>query len=78
MFNHPQPDPVSDGPLDAAPVGHMSPGMQHAALLAELDNARVVLGSHDRVIVGWLANLDWSTVATIASLIRRASHHPDA
>ncbi|MFE2421691.1 hypothetical protein [Streptomyces hokutonensis] len=69
-----EPQPISDVPLDSPPIGHMSPSKQHAALLNELDNADVVLGSHDRFIVGWLANLDWSTVATIASLIRRAGN----
>ncbi|MGW6210909.1 hypothetical protein [Streptomyces sp. NPDC055109] len=40
--------------------------------MAELEAAGVELGSYDLRIVDWLAGLDWPTVATIASLIRRA------
>ena len=77
MQDESQRDPISDGPLDEAPLGLTKPSTQHAVLLAELDSAGVQLGSYDRLIVGWLANLDYATVATIASLIRRAARTAD-
>ncbi|MEV0639122.1 hypothetical protein AB0I77_30140 [Streptomyces sp. NPDC050619] len=69
-------DPISDGPLDNAPFGHSPESLQRDALFAELDNAGVELGTYDRLIVDWIARWDYPTVATIASLIRRASRTP--
>ncbi|NLU68474.1 hypothetical protein [Streptomyces sp. HNM0574] len=66
-------DSVPDGPLDAEPRGFTSQEEQHAVLLAELDAAGVHLGTYDARIVQWLAGWDWSTVAVVASLIRRAA-----
>ncbi|WP_217238679.1 hypothetical protein [Streptomyces sp. AC555_RSS877] len=65
-------DPISDGPLDSAPFGFSPEPLQREALFAELDNAGVELGTYDRLIVDWIARWDYPTVATIASLIRRA------
>lgn len=69
------PEPVSDGPIYTAPYGFVEDPGQHAALMAELEAAGVELGTYDLRIVKWLAGWDWSTVAVIASLIRRAAHH---
>ncbi|MBA4864958.1 hypothetical protein H1V43_27125 [Streptomyces sp. PSKA54] len=74
MFNEPQPNPISDGPVEAAPRGFVGLKMQRATLLAEFKAAGVELGEYDRRIVDWLAGWDYPTVATIASLIRRAAH----
>jgi hypothetical protein len=68
------PEPVSDGPISRAPYGFVEDGDQRAALLAELEAAGVELGLYDLRIVNWLAGWDWSTLATVASLIRRAAH----
>lgn len=76
MFNEPQPDPISDGPVETAPRGFVGLKAQRADLLAELKNAGVELGAYDHRIVDWLAGWDYPTVATIASLIRRASRGP--
>ncbi len=67
------PDPVADGPIDAPPHGYAPADAQRAALLAELTAAGVELGAYDHRIVNWLAGWDWSTVAIVASLIRRAT-----
>ncbi|MGY5044811.1 hypothetical protein ACWDE0_03990 [Streptomyces sp. 900105755] len=69
-------DPISDGPLSNAPFGYSPESLQREALYAELDNAGVELGSYDRRIVDWIAGWDYPTVATIASLIRRAGRAP--
>jgi len=69
-------DPISDGPLDNAPFGYSPESLQRAALYAELDNAGVELGTYDRLIVDWIARWDYPTVATIASLLRRAGGTP--
>ncbi|MFF0014565.1 hypothetical protein [Streptomyces sp. NPDC005374] len=66
-------DPISANPLDSAPFGYAPQAAQRAALLAELDSAGVELGTYDRLIVDWIAGWDYPTVATIASLIRRAA-----
>ncbi|MFF2065853.1 hypothetical protein ACFVWZ_29330 [Streptomyces sp. NPDC058200] len=67
-------EPVSDGPVEKAPFGYVDAAGQRAALLAELEAAGVELGTYDLRIVDWLAGWDWPTVATLASLIRRAAH----
>lgn len=69
-------DPISDGPLDSAPFGYSPESLQREALFTELDNAGVELGTYDRRIVDWIAGWDYPTVATIASLIRRAGRAP--
>ncbi|MET7714666.1 hypothetical protein [Streptomyces sp. NPDC005407] len=76
MHNQRDNDSISDGPLDNAPFGYSPQAMQRAALYAELDSAGVELGTYDRRIVDWIAGWDYPTVATIASLIRRAGHAP--
>ncbi|GAA2466552.1 hypothetical protein [Streptomyces macrosporus] len=73
MHNPPHPYPISDGPLDTRPRGYADESGCLAVLLAELTAAGVELGEYDRRIVDWLAVWDWPTVATIASLIRRAA-----
>lgn len=70
-------DPVSDTPLNTAPFGFVPSDRQRTVLLAELELAGVTLGTYDHRIVDWLAKWDWPTVATIASLIRRAGRCPD-
>ncbi|MFJ9542374.1 hypothetical protein ACIRPX_34650 [Streptomyces sp. NPDC101225] len=77
MYDAPQPDPISDGPIETAPRGFVGHKVQRADLLAELNAAGVELGAYDRRIIDWLAGWDYPTVATIASLIRRAAHHPE-
>ncbi|MEV7090647.1 hypothetical protein AB0O07_33090 [Streptomyces sp. NPDC093085] len=69
-------DPISDGPLDNAPFGYSPESLQREALFAELAVAGVELGAYDRRIVDWIAGWDYPTVATIASLIRRAGRAP--
>lgn len=76
MFNEPQPDPISDGPVETAPRGVLDTKVQGADLLADLKAAGIELGAYDRRIIDWLAGWDYPTVATIASLIRCASHRP--
>lgn len=63
---------VPAGPVDDRPRGVPSDAEQRAALLAVLAEAGVELGEHDRRIVEWLAGWEWSTVATVASWVRRA------
>ncbi|MER7576843.1 hypothetical protein [Streptomyces sp. NPDC126514] len=70
-------DPISDGPLNSTPFGYSPESLQREALYAELDNAGVELGTYDHRIVEWIAGWDYPTVATIASLIRRAAHRPE-
>ncbi|MET4922296.1 hypothetical protein P3L51_08020 [Streptomyces sp. PSRA5] len=70
------PEPVSDGPIQRAPFGFVDAAGQRAALLAELEAAGVELGTYDARIVDWLAGWDWSTVAVVASLIRRSAQSP--
>jgi hypothetical protein len=69
-------DPISDSPLNNAPFGYSPESLQREALYTELDNAGVELGTYDRRIVDWIAGWDYPTVATIASLIRRAARTP--
>lgn len=71
-----QPDPVSDGPINAQPFGYVPYPQQRDVLLKELRGAGVVLGTYDLLIVNWLAGWDWPTVSIIASLIRRAGCGP--
>jgi hypothetical protein len=66
-------EPVSNGPIDREPRGFATGKDSLAALLQELEAAGVHLGTHDRRIAEWLANWEWSTVATIASWIKRAA-----
>ncbi|WP_328923175.1 hypothetical protein [Streptomyces griseoaurantiacus] len=63
---------IPAGPIDDGPRGVPSDAEQRAALLAVLAEAGVELGEHDRRIVEWLGGWEWSTVATIASWVRRA------
>jgi hypothetical protein len=67
---------IPDGPIETPPLpadaGRVSVPIaeQRDALLEVL--ADVTLGDYDRRIIDWLAHWDWSTVATICSLIVRA------
>ncbi|WP_254876522.1 hypothetical protein [Streptomyces sp. CAI-85] len=67
---------VPAGPVETSPRGVHSDAEQGAALLAVLAEAGVELGEHDRRIVEWLAGWEWSTVATVASWVRRAGQEP--
>ncbi|WP_433889655.1 hypothetical protein [Streptomyces sp. CA-111067] len=71
-MSHRDNDPISDGPIDSTPFGYSPESSQREALYAELVKAGVELGAYDRRIVDWIAGWDYPTVATIASLIRRA------
>jgi hypothetical protein len=66
-------DPVPTSPVETEPRGHVSGPDQLDQLLAVLADADVDLGAYDRRIVEWLAGWEWSTVATIASWVKRAA-----
>ncbi|MFG3323963.1 hypothetical protein ACGF3J_38585 [Streptomyces sp. NPDC048171] len=73
MSDYPYPiDPVPAGPVEKSPRGFRDDDDSRTALLAELEAAGVELGEYDRRIVDWLAGWEWSTVATIASWVKRA------
>jgi hypothetical protein len=59
------------GPLEQEPAGPFIPHDERAKLL---ENAlgRVLFGTFDRHIIGWLAGWDAPTLRTVASLIVRA------
>lgn len=63
---------IPAGPIEQSPRGVHADAEQRAALLAVLAEAGVELGAYDRRIVEWLGGWEWSTVATIASWVRRA------
>ncbi|MFE6461556.1 hypothetical protein ACFVP0_29360 [Streptomyces cinereoruber] len=68
-------DPVPTGPVETEPRGFVGAVEQHAVLLAELRAAGVEIGEYDRRIIEWLTlspGYEWSTVATIASWVKRA------
>ncbi|MYW04572.1 hypothetical protein [Streptomyces sp. SID3343] len=67
--------PVPREPLHAEPRGiECQTGAENRALLHRaLADARVQLGSYDRLIIDWLSNWDSPTVLTVASLIARAT-----
>ncbi|MFE9200413.1 hypothetical protein ACFYMH_30875 [Streptomyces albidoflavus] len=70
-------DPVPTSPVETEPRGSVGSVEQHALLLAELRAAGVELGEYDRRIIEWLTlspGYGWSTVATIASWVKRADH----
>lgn len=64
---------IPAGPIETEPRGFAPTAEQIDQLLDVLQQAGVELGDHDRRIVAWVANWEWSTVATIASWARRAS-----
>ena len=65
---------IPDGPLDRMPAGFATGAERDQLLRQTLAEAGVELGAYDEVIVKWMVNtLDWWTLATIASLIRRAA-----
>lgn len=55
-------------PERVVPVGDVARWMLHQAL------GGIRLGAFDRQIVAWLAGRDAPTIATVASLLRRAWH----
>lgn len=74
MSDYPYPiDPVPSGPVEREPHGFRPTEERRAALLAELEAAGVELGAYDRRIADWLAGWEWSTVATVASWVKRAA-----
>ena len=61
---------VPAGPLESAPGGFASQEERATVLAGVLDG--VELGAWDRRVAGWLADLDTSTLVTVASWIARA------
>jgi hypothetical protein len=61
---------VPAGPLDSDPGGFVPQAERAAILAAVLDG--VEFGAWDRRVAGWLAELDTSTLVTVASWIARA------
>jgi hypothetical protein len=61
---------VPTGPLESDPGGFWPREERFAVLAGVLDG--VELGAWDRRVVGWLAELDTSTLVTVASLVARA------
>jgi hypothetical protein len=61
---------VPTGPVECDPGGFLA-GEERAAVLAGVLDG-VELGAWDRRVAGWLAELDTSTLVTIASWIARA------
>jgi hypothetical protein len=67
-------DPIPDGPIDRpGPLGVPGEDRARDELLAVLAAAGVELGEYDERIAAWLAGWEWSTVATVASWIKRAN-----
>jgi hypothetical protein len=64
---------IPTGPIDHEPPLHRRNVDQLAVLVDILNESGVDLGEHDQRIVAWLSRWEWSTVATIASWIKRAS-----
>lgn len=71
-------DPVRAGPVNDRPRGFVPDPEQLQQLLAVLTDAGVELGTHDQRIAEWVAGWEWSTVATIASWVKRAGDHATA
>lgn len=61
---------VPAGPLEADPGGFLPRAERSAMLAGVLDG--VELGAWDRRVAGWLAELDTSTMLTIASWLARS------
>ncbi|MCX5115512.1 hypothetical protein OOK13_45330 [Streptomyces sp. NBC_00378] len=69
-------DPVPTGSVNTEPRGFVSGPDQHEQLLAVLADAGVELGDYDHRIIDWLTTspgYEWSTIATIASWVKRAA-----
>lgn len=66
---------IPAGPIESEPVGFRPSEEQEAVLRDALLAAGVELGAYDDRIVRWLVGWEWSTVATIASWIKRAADH---
>lgn len=64
---------VPAGPIETPPAGFRPEGEQSVILRDTLRAAGVELGAYDERIVSWLSGWEWSTVATVASWIYRAS-----
>jgi hypothetical protein len=67
---------IPTGPLEREPLPEQFRTDQEAVLRDVLAAAGVELGAYDERIVQWLANWEWSTVATIASWVQRAAEQP--
>jgi hypothetical protein len=61
---------VPAGPLEIDPGGFVPQAERSALLAGVLDG--VELGAWDRRVAGWLAELDTSTLVTVASWIARS------
>lgn len=66
-------DPVPTEPVNDRPRGFIPGPGQLEQLLATLADAGLKLGTHDQRIAEWVAGWEWSTVATIASWVKRAA-----
>ncbi|GHA01208.1 hypothetical protein ACFOOM_12330 [Streptomyces echinoruber] len=64
---------IPTAPVDTEPIGFYARDAQAAALRDTLTAAGVELGAYDTRIVNWLAGLEWSTLAVIASWVARAA-----
>lgn len=68
---------IPDSPIDTPPRGFVPDDEQLAILHDTLHAAGVELGDYDERIAAWLAMWEWSTVAVIASWIKRAHNNRD-
>jgi hypothetical protein len=67
-------DPIPTGPIDRpGPKGFASSEQAYTELMAVLREAGIELGDHDIRIADWLSHWEWSTVATVASWIKRTA-----
>lgn len=68
---------IPDGPIERpGPKGFRPDDEQEVILRDALRAAGVELGTHDEHIVKWLAGWEWSTVAAVASWVKRAGSRP--
>jgi len=64
---------IPAGPAEQPPAGFYLADAQAAALRDVLAAAGVDLGQHDNSVIAWLAQWEWSAVATIGSWVARAN-----
>lgn len=69
---------IPTGPIESPPAGFRPDDEQSVILQDTLRAAGVELGAYDKRIVDWLSGWEWSTVATVASWISRASSNSES